>query len=166
MLSGTQSRLLTRAEDASFTRGRSPGSIPGAPTGRAPLRRGFFSGRFCTSCSVLGWGPFLEQSDWAGTMGAMPGHPETLVARHAGNVNAVRHGVHSRTGHVLAPRAAELADELMQRPHVQPLDRVAAEEIRTIVVRLELRAASTLAATTTSRRQVRRRSDSTRTTTT
>ena len=70
-------------------------------------------------------------------MDAMPGHSETLVASHPGNLNAARHGVHSRTGRVLAPRAAELADALMQLPHVQELDRVAASEIASIVSRLE-----------------------------
>jgi hypothetical protein len=79
---------------------------------------------------------------WNGPMRLRPldvmaGHKQTLVASHPGNVNAVRHGVHSRTGRVLAQRAAELADELMQLSHVQPLDRLAAEEIGGIVVRLE-----------------------------
>ncbi len=47
----------------------------------------------------------------------MPGHPQTLQASHPGNLNAVRHGVYS--GRVLAPRAREIADALMDLPHGQ-----------------------------------------------
>ena len=65
----------------------------------------------------------------------MTGHPRTLVAAHPANGNAIRHGVYS--SRALAPRAAEVADALMQLPHVQPLDRVAADEIGSIVARLE-----------------------------
>jgi hypothetical protein len=63
------------------------------------------------------------------------GHPQTLVAAHPGNQNGLRHGVYS--GRALAPRGAELADDLMRLPHTMPMDRVAAEEIASIVSRLE-----------------------------
>jgi hypothetical protein len=55
----------------------------------------------------------LEQSDAVATLTRVAGHSETLVASHPGNVNAVWHGVHSRTGRVLALRAADVADELI-----------------------------------------------------
>ena len=65
------------------------------------------------------------------------GTPSNLIPAHPGNANAVKSGIYSRTGRVLASRAAELTDQLMELPHVQPLDRVAAEEIASLVVRLE-----------------------------
>ena len=59
------------------------------------------------------------------------GHPQTLVAAHPGNRNAERHGLYSpRT---LARRAREIADALMELPHVQPLDVLAAEEIGSVI---------------------------------
>ena len=57
------------------------------------------------------------------------GHPETLVPAEHGNTLGVRHGLYSRSGRVLAPRAEEIADALMKLPHAQPLDVLAAEEI-------------------------------------
>ena len=113
------------------------GSSPIIRSTKSPLRRGFLCRSVCTSCRTLEYGTFLERSEAAGTMDAMAGHKETLVASHHGNVNAVRHGVHSRTGRVLAPRAAELADALMSLRHVVELDRVAADEVGSIVSRLE-----------------------------
>ena len=65
----------------------------------------------------------------------MPGHPQTLQRRHPGNMNAVKHGAYS--SRALAPRAREIAAALMELPHAVPIDVVAAEEIGTLVARLE-----------------------------
>jgi hypothetical protein len=65
------------------------------------------------------------------------GNQATLIPAHPGNQNAVRSGAFSRTGRVLAPRAQDIADELMQAPHTVPLDRVAAEEIGQLVALIE-----------------------------
>ena len=46
-----------------------------------------------------------------------------------------RHGLYSPR--VLAPRAEEIADGLMGLPHVRPLDALAADEIGSLVARLE-----------------------------
>ncbi len=63
------------------------------------------------------------------------GHPATLIASHPGNANAARHGLYSKR--LLAPRAAEIADALMEAPHVVPADRLAAEEIGSVLAALE-----------------------------
>ena len=63
------------------------------------------------------------------------GHAESLLPAPQGNTRAVKHGIHSPR--VLAPGAQEIANALMELPHVQPLDRVAAEEIGSLCVRLE-----------------------------
>jgi hypothetical protein len=63
------------------------------------------------------------------------GRSENLVARQFENVNAVKHGAFSRR--TMAPRANEIAEELMQAPHTVTLDRIAAEEIGSIVAMLE-----------------------------
>jgi len=55
------------------------------------------------------------------------GQKQNLVARQTGNTNAVRHGAHSRR--VLAPRTREVADALLELPHVKPIDRIGAEEL-------------------------------------
>jgi hypothetical protein len=60
-----------------------------------------------------------------------------LVASHPGNTSAVTHGAYAAGNRVLAPRAAEIAEALLQLPHVQPLDRLAAEEIGALVARVE-----------------------------
>jgi hypothetical protein len=65
------------------------------------------------------------------------GHPQTLVPAGRGNTLGVRHGVYSRSGRVLAPRAEEIADALMELPHAQPLDVLAAEEIGSLLATLE-----------------------------
>ena len=52
-----------------------------------------------------------------------------------GNANAAKFGYYSKR--LLAPRAAELAASLMELPHVRSLDAIAAEEIASLVVRLE-----------------------------
>lgn len=62
------------------------------------------------------------------------GH-ENLVASHPGNTSRLMHGVYS--GRVLGVRAAEVTDALMTMPHTHPLDRLAAEEIGSIVAALE-----------------------------
>lgn len=66
------------------------------------------------------------------------GHPQTLVASHPGNTNAVvRTGIYSKTGRVLAPRAEEITEVLMQAPHVVALDSIAAEEIGSLIAHVE-----------------------------
>jgi len=65
------------------------------------------------------------------------GHPTTLVAAQVGNANAAKSGIYSRTGRVLAPRAEELADQLMSLPHVKPWDALAAEEIGSLIAHIE-----------------------------
>src|SRR5262245_31685337 len=63
------------------------------------------------------------------------GHIETLQPEHFRNTSAVRHGAYSRR--TLAPRAREIADELLALPQTVPLDRVAAEEVGAIVAMIE-----------------------------
>lgn len=65
------------------------------------------------------------------------GNPGTLVAAHPSNLNRATHGLYSRSGRVLAPRAAEIADALMRLPHVAGADVLAAEEIGSILAALE-----------------------------
>jgi hypothetical protein len=66
------------------------------------------------------------------------GHPETLQARHPGNRNRLVHGAYSKLARrELEPAAREIADALMEAPHVDPLDRLAAEEIGALVVQLD-----------------------------
>jgi hypothetical protein len=74
-------------------------------------------------------------ADRVGTLRRMnnDGYPGTLVAGHPGNLNAVRHGVYSRTGRVLAPRAAEIAEQIMQAPWATPRDVIAAEELGSLI---------------------------------
>ncbi len=52
----------------------------------------------------------------------MAGNPNKLVAAHPGNTNAVKSGIYSESGRVLAPRAQEIARELMKLPHVGGVD--------------------------------------------
>jgi hypothetical protein len=65
------------------------------------------------------------------------GNTNTLYPVHPGNTNAVKSGAFSRSGRILAPRAAEIADALMEAPHVVELDRIAAEEIGQLVALVE-----------------------------
>ena len=65
------------------------------------------------------------------------GTPETLVPSHPGNVHAGRHGLRSKSGRMLAPRAKEIADALMSLPHVGGVDVLAAEEIGSVIAALE-----------------------------
>ena len=55
------------------------------------------------------------------------GNSNNLEPQHFGNTSAVRHGAFSRR--TLAPRASEIADELLEAGHTVGLDRLAAEEI-------------------------------------
>jgi hypothetical protein len=63
------------------------------------------------------------------------GHPATLRASQPGNCNALTHGAFSRR--TLEPHAREIADALLELPYAVPLDRLAAEEIGSVVVLLE-----------------------------
>jgi hypothetical protein len=66
-----------------------------------------------------------------------PGHPKTLVASHPRNQHRLVHGAFSKLARAeLDPAAREIADALMEAPHVDPLDRLAAEEIGALVVQL------------------------------
>ena len=64
------------------------------------------------------------------------GNPASLVPAPTGNTRNLQHGAYS-TGRALAPRAAEIADAIMEAPHVVALDRIGAEEIGAIVAQLE-----------------------------
>jgi hypothetical protein len=66
------------------------------------------------------------------------GTPSNLVAAHPGNENAVRHGVYAHKGRVLAPRAEEIADELIRLPHISSaLDGIGAGEIGALLALIE-----------------------------
>jgi hypothetical protein len=52
------------------------------------------------------------------------GHPASLQASHPGNLHAARNGL--RSARVRAPRAEELAAQLMALPHVAEVDHAAA----------------------------------------
>jgi hypothetical protein len=52
-------------------------------------------------------------------------------------MHAARHGVFSRTGRILEPRANEIAGAIMELPHVGGLDAVGAEEIGALVALIE-----------------------------
>ena len=65
------------------------------------------------------------------------GHPASLEPYRGGNTHSVRHGVYSSSGRVLAPRAEQIADALMELAHTVPLDRLAAEEIGALLARIE-----------------------------
>jgi len=65
------------------------------------------------------------------------GTPENLVASHPGNANAVRHGVYSRAGRALSPRAAAITDAILASPHLGPLDDLGAAEIGRLTALIE-----------------------------
>ena len=65
------------------------------------------------------------------------GHPATLVAVQPGNTSAVKSGVYSETGRVLAPRAREIAELILCAAHTSPLDRIAAEEVGSLIALVE-----------------------------
>jgi hypothetical protein len=64
------------------------------------------------------------------------GNPSTLVAAHPGNQNRFAHGAYSPRRE-LEPRAAEIAEALLEAPHTVALDRLAAEEIGALVLLLD-----------------------------
>lgn len=63
------------------------------------------------------------------------GHPTTLQAAHPGNLNGVTHGANSPR--FLQPRADEIAAEIMQAPHVVPLDAAGVQQIAAVMARIE-----------------------------
>jgi hypothetical protein len=63
------------------------------------------------------------------------GNPETLVAAHPGNANAVRHGVHSPR--LIQARAAEIVSELTQSFEFSPPQRLAVHEAARCMAILE-----------------------------
>src|ERR1051326_2924007 len=65
------------------------------------------------------------------------GTPANLIASHPGNLNAIKSGVFSRSGRVLAPRAQEIAEVLLAAPHIKGIDAIGAEEIGSLVALLE-----------------------------
>src|SRR4051812_29429657 len=105
----------------------------------SPAEAGFFLNRLFLvfpACSI--WKGFLKNADPSGNNGsAMAGNPIKLVAAHPGNTNAVKSGIYSESGRVLAPRAREIAEQLMTLPHVSGVDVLAAEEIGSILAALE-----------------------------
>lgn len=65
------------------------------------------------------------------------GMSANLVPSHPANGHAVKHGIYSRTGRVLAPRAETIAAELLNAPHVSELDAIAAEELGAMIALAE-----------------------------
>jgi hypothetical protein len=63
------------------------------------------------------------------------GNPESLVASHPGNQNAVKHGVHS--SRLIQARAAEIAAELTQSFEFSPAERLAVQEAARCIAILE-----------------------------
>lgn len=65
------------------------------------------------------------------------GHPQTLVASHPGNQNALSHGVYSRSGAALEPRVQELAAAILAEPHVDGIDEIGAVEVAKLTALIE-----------------------------
>lgn len=63
------------------------------------------------------------------------GHPETLKPAPKGNSRNLQHGVYSKR--IIAERASTIADGLMSLEWATPLDRLAAEEIASVIASLE-----------------------------
>jgi hypothetical protein len=63
------------------------------------------------------------------------GNPESLVASHPGNLNAVKEGVHS--SRVIQARAAEIAGGLTQSFEFSPAERLAVQEAARCIAILE-----------------------------
>jgi hypothetical protein len=63
------------------------------------------------------------------------GHPQSLVAAHPGNLNALKQGVHSPR--VIQARAAEIGAELTQSFEFSPAERLAAHEAARCIAILE-----------------------------
>lgn len=63
------------------------------------------------------------------------GNPESLVASHPGNLNAVKQGIHS--SRVIQARAAEIAGELTQSFEFSAAERLAVQEAARSIAILE-----------------------------
>ena len=63
------------------------------------------------------------------------GNPTNLVSAHPGNLNAVKHGIHSPR--LLQSRASEIADELTQAFTFSPPERLAVQEAARCIAILE-----------------------------
>lgn len=63
------------------------------------------------------------------------GHPESLVASHPGNLNAVKQGIHS--SRLIQARAAEVAAELTQSFQFSVAERLAVQEAARCIAILE-----------------------------
>jgi hypothetical protein len=63
------------------------------------------------------------------------GHPQTLIAAHPGNLNAVKQGVHSPR--LIQARAADIAAELTQTFAFSPAEQLAAHEAARCIAILE-----------------------------
>jgi len=63
------------------------------------------------------------------------GNPESLVASHPGNLNAVKQGIHS--SRVIQARAAEIARELTQSFDFSAAERLAVQEAARCIAILE-----------------------------
>ncbi len=61
------------------------------------------------------------------------GHPASLQASHPGNTAALKSGVFSRSGRVLAPRVEELAGEIMASGFVEGIDWLGARELGSLL---------------------------------
>jgi hypothetical protein len=67
----------------------------------------------------------------------MAGHPSTLIASHPGNRSAAKSGAFSRTGAPNAERAQVVASAILEAPHTDALDWIAAREIGALVALIE-----------------------------
>jgi hypothetical protein len=62
------------------------------------------------------------------------GNRDALVPAPAGNTHGLQHGFYSKR--IVGERASAIADGLMGLPFTQPLDRLAAEEIASVIASL------------------------------
>jgi hypothetical protein len=65
------------------------------------------------------------------------GTAENLIAAHPGNGNATRHGVYSRAGRALSPRASMITDAVASVSYVGDVDELGAAEIGRLVALIE-----------------------------
>src|ERR1700752_165434 len=65
------------------------------------------------------------------------GYPETLRAPQPGNTCALKHGIFSRTGRILHPRAKEIAETVTGAPFVTDIDEIGIQEIASLLATLE-----------------------------
>jgi hypothetical protein len=63
------------------------------------------------------------------------GNPDSLVASHPGNLNALKQGIHS--SRLIQTRAAEIAGELSQSFEFSPAERLAVQEAARCIAILE-----------------------------